>query len=426
MIEVVLVLNQMTVTKNKLDLTQKFVDKLAASGTKQRYADKRVPGLLLKVHPTGRKTYSIWWKGSDGKRREQLIGDSAFINLATARQEAQSHLSEARLGVDLAQRKRANRLSDEKALSLHQNTFQDAFNGWKASAHWAGMRQTTRDGYEISFSKHILPLLGTLRASEIGRREISDVLDHIRNSASDSVVRAAKTALSSFGNFLVEKEYWEINIVKSVSHKAKKTVRSRMLSDNELRDFWNWLNSNSALSHQVRDMLKLLYFLPARIGEIACLRDEWINEDERTLIVPGKFMKQGRDFEFPLVNSAWDILQNRRTNGETSNGFFFPSFGDPQTSMDGKRATRACGRFARKQKWDSFGPHDMRRTFATRMAKERASLEMIERCLSHKVGGGRAISHYNHHEYREEKREVLQMWEGIVLELIGTNPVEQD
>jgi len=62
--------------------------------------------------------------------------------------------------------------------------------------------------------------------------------------------------------------------------------------------------------------------------------------------------------------------------------------------------------------------HDLRRTIATGMAKQGIGRDVIERVLSHNVGAGRAIIHYDHHDYREPKRLALEAWEQELLRIV--------
>jgi integrase len=98
--------------------------------------------------------------------------------------------------------------------------------------------------------------------------------------------------------------------------------------------------------------------------------------------------------------------------------------------MNGKVSSRACNRLSKELKWTAFGPHALRRTFASRMAAQGTSIELLERYLSHDITHGRAIAHYAHYSYRDEKRRVIELWEATLLAIlkgaiVGSHPNEQ-
>lgn len=63
---------------------------------------------------------------------------------------------------------------------------------------------------------------------------------------------------------------------------------------------------------------------------------------------------------------------------------------------------------ALSRKGVDFTPHDLRRTFATRMADLGVAPHVIEKCLNHRMEGMMAV--YNHAEYWEERVEAMRLW----------------
>ena len=60
------------------------------------------------------------------------------------------------------------------------------------------------------------------------------------------------------------------------------------------------------------------------------------------------------------------------------------------------------------------------------MAEKGVRLEILERALSHDVTGGRAIAHYDHYSYRDEKRELIAQWEKTLLKIVQAQDSEPD
>ena len=393
-----------------MTLNQKFVDTVKPIDKKVRYPDDRVVGLTLKVQPSGAKAYTLRYRDVLGKQKEMTIGKATIITLASARKEALKLLSEISDGHDPAEIERRKLAERKKKALAQRETIASLYEQWRESAHWKGMRQATQDNYEITFRKHILPEIGDMTPGDVTRKVISDLISKLVETKSDYASIHAKTTLGSFGNFLVEKEFWEFNVANTVKHKGKRTVRTRILSSEELRDFWAHLNSAENADDPSRAMIKLNLFVPARISEVAAARVDWFDPHSKTLTIPRDVMKKDREFEYPLVDTAYELLKRRIDLGLVKNGFFFPDKSG-ESFMEGKRAGRLCARFANSNDLKSFGPHDIRRTFATKMAELGHSDSIIERCLSHEVNAGRAIANYNHFKYREPKLMLLRAWE---------------
>ena len=55
-------------------------------------------------------------------------------------------------------------------------------------------------------------------------------------------------------------------------------------------------------------------------------------------------------------------------------------------------------------------PHDLRRTGATMMQELGVTLEIIDRCQNHLLGGSKVRRHYLHHDYAKEKPKPGACW----------------
>lgn len=71
-------------------------------------------------------------------------------------------------------------------------------------------------------------------------------------------------------------------------------------------------------------------------------------------------------------------------------------------------------------------PHDLRRTFATRMAKAGVAPHVVEKMLNHSMQGVMKI--YNRHDYAQERIEAAKLWtvkDGkLVLPPVKTDPIK--
>lgn len=407
-----------------MNFTQRSIDTLKATGQRQRYADPKNKSLLVIVTPAGARSYVFTYRDADGKIRNVKIGSCEATTLTLARKEAVRLKAQVESGKDVRLEKEKRRKERVKATAAREKTISDLYDTWRQSAHWKGLRESTRRSYDESFRIHILPAVGKKLPSELTRRVVSDLIEKLALEKSDYVSIHAKAALGTFGNLLVEKEYWEFNIANMVKHKGKRRVRERVLDDHELKLFWQYLHTNRRLDQSTRDLLLVCLLCVPRVTEMASARVNWLNLEERRIVFPEEAMKRKREYEIPLSRMALEILDRRISSGVTRNGWLFP-----KPKADGpmtKDVSKTCARFATEYDLESFGVHDFRRTFATRMADQGHSELIIEKCLSHSDNKGKAIANYNHAPYRSQKRALLNAWEHEILTVAGDSARQGD
>src|SRR4051812_42308843 len=76
-------------------------------GKRVEYVDAKVPGLALRVMPSGEKSWALRYRRIDQKQRRFTFGSYPTISLATARERALKVLSEVAAGQDPATEKKS-------------------------------------------------------------------------------------------------------------------------------------------------------------------------------------------------------------------------------------------------------------------------------------------------------------------------------
>ena len=77
-----------------LNFTNEAVKKLQADGFRKEYRDQRIKGLLLRVHPSGKKTYMLNY----ARGKYITLGDAGLIKVARARERALEELGKIAAG----------------------------------------------------------------------------------------------------------------------------------------------------------------------------------------------------------------------------------------------------------------------------------------------------------------------------------------
>ena len=187
----------------KLVLTQSFINSLAlAEGQSNAdYYDERVPGLLIKILATGRKTYYIRFKNKKSAAIQRKIGNAAILKLAEARTLARRYLAALNSGGDPF-----SELADNAAPKL---------------AHFAANDyilyvKTYKKSWDMDVSRiknHILPSFGNLRMHEIQKKDVVELINTLLLTHKPGSVNRVVILLRYIYNLAIK---WEITGVEKI------------------------------------------------------------------------------------------------------------------------------------------------------------------------------------------------------------------
>jgi integrase len=157
----------------------------------------------------------------------------------------------------------------------------------------------------------------------------------------------------------------------------------------------------------------LLILTGQRLGEIAGLRWEWIEGEMVTF--PTEITKNARASKIPLGVMARRIIDETPRHSL----LLFPARGNASRPFSGfgasKESLDKCG-------VENFTHHDLRRTFATSMARLGVRLEVTEKLLNHVSGSmGGIVGIYQRHDFMDEMREAISRYDGWLLHILGTS-----
>jgi integrase len=194
--------------------------------------------------------------------------------------------------------------------------------------------------------------------------------------------------------------------------KYPEAARERVLNDAELRAIWRATGSGSSYDAIVR----LLMLTGCRATEIGGLR--WDEIFGNTIALPSTRTKNHRPHIIALAPAAQAILEARPRKGEfvfgQRAGCAFSNWSKSKRALDQRIADNG---FEFTAAWT---PHDLRRTFATRLSDAGAPPHVVDELLNHVSGhkfGVRGI--YNRSSYLNERRDALLLWADLVMGIVG-------
>ena len=211
-----------------------------------------------------------------------------------------------------------------------------------------------------------------------------------------------------FFNWCRKRNYIDRNPFEGLSQHAKK-ARDRVLTNDELKRLWVAANECGTFGI----ILKLLMLTGQRRGEIAALRHEFFKDDICSL--PSTLTKNRRDHSFPMGALGASILLSVQCKEPAA--LLFAARGAPDRVFDGwSKGKKKIDELSGVHNWTL---HDIRRTFATRMAELGVQPHVIERMLNHSTGQISGVAGiYNRHTYFPEMREAVDFYERHIQQLV--------
>jgi integrase len=398
------------------------VDKLEppAAGRKE-YFDPDLPGFGLRVSAEGRRTWICRYRVK-GHRHKSLLtigtyraSDSApiMLTLADARDIAKDALRAAEKGRDPA---------DDKRKRLKAETFKELAELYveryaKGDPKNPRKRSWRKDQNIIN--KDLIPELGNRKAGEITRGEAREVLRGIEKRGAPIMANRTLEVARKIYNWALAEDVGgiEANPFHRIPKPAAERRRDRVLTDDEIRAVWGALPS---IDPVVADAYRLVFYTAARIGEVTGLPRIELSEPGWWNL-PAERSKNKLPHRIPLVKQAQAVIAERRKrNAEAAEAevveetpWIFPApKGGPWRWMYGEHAelVKAAG-------VSNFGPHDIRRTLATRLGSMGISRLVIGKVLNHAERGVTAV--YDRSSYDREKGRALAAWARKLEEILA-------
>ncbi len=350
----------------KLDLTQAFVKKTKAPESLNSidYYDERMPGLLLKVLPSGRKTYYIRYKNPKKVNCQRKIGNAEILSLSQARALARRKLAEVAMGED-----------PFKDAPLNLSPTLEAF----AENDYIPYVKTYKKSWEMDISRirnHLLPYFGTMRMKDIEKRDVVQLINDKLPDYKPGSINRVIILLRYMFNLAIK---WEVegvsrNPTAGIPLLKENNQVERFLSAEEAKALLIAIKAskNPMLQH----IVSMLILTGARKREV--LDAKWADFDmERTSWrIPNT--KAGKARIVPLSDTATSLLTKLKKKKRSPYAFANPITLKPYKSIYYSWHT------ARKEAGlDDVRIHDLRHSFASFLVNAGRSLYEVQTLLGH-------------------------------------------
>lgn len=390
-------------------------------------------GLYIAVLPSGTRAFRYDYR-LNGRRETLAIGRYDPTLKVTRDPEALEYgigltLREARTLLERARRDVERGVSPSRAKVEKRAAAAEAvtFGGWadqyfkhKADPK-SGAEQLADSTLELrrsTYRRVIEPELGRLKLEEVTPQRLMRLcLDakekrgpavgvHVREVV-HAVFRHAQGSGISMSN--------PADAVRA-SAIARFEPRERALTPEEIRKFFAALDQVAA-APTLKLALKFVLLTGVRKSEFIDATWSEIDFDKGLWTIPASRMKAGKAHVVPLSEQALDILTAFRACFAASK-YLHPGRYDSDTPISNATLNRVIdAAVERIQKDDpefqTFGVHDLRRTFSTGLNRAKFDERWIEMALAH-APRNRIAAIYNTNRYLAERKIMMTAWANAV------------
>ncbi|MGE0463250.1 MAG: tyrosine-type recombinase/integrase [Vicinamibacterales bacterium] len=366
------------------------------------FTDLKAPGLVLRVTPTGAKSWAFVYRvRGGGPVRWLALGSTATLSLAQARALAATH----RYAVEVERR---DPLAERRATAAPAPavfTFQDLADLYAQFAQ--GRKRTWREDVR-KIRKYLTPAWGSLPLRSITRTHVHERLDQLVAQGMTVGVNRIQAVISRMFTVALDRSLIDSHPAARMIKRFDERAGERVLTDDELRALWVGLDAQPG---PAADVIRLRLLLGQRGGETVGMA--WLELDLEAGVweIPGRRTKNRHPHAVPLPPTALAILERRRTETDATAIRVFPG----RVMLDG------AGRALSALTGGAYEWTDLRRTVATRLAGLGFDDTTIGRTLNHARATVTA-KHYNRHLYLEEKRRALEAWDAELLRILEHRP----
>jgi integrase len=407
--------------------------KSPASG-RLEFADSACRGLEFRITKAGKRSWSYRYRAPvTGKLSRATIGPYPTITLADARTQA----DELRKGVANGENpSESKRRAKREAPGRTFKALADRYIKECARRPYGKRLQAKRsaDQDERNLKLHVLPKWRDRDYAAIRRADVIELVEGLIAAGKETLANRIQSLVSGVFSFAVDSDLIDANPCTRLKKRGRERVGDRVLTDPEIRLFWRKA-VQKPVSPITGAALQLELLTGARPGEIAGIQRselEYLDQPGKAIwTVPGERTKNKLPHIVPLASGALEIINARIAAAavDRKNDFpLFPARNKPEKSMTAHALARAMSRLSENlagtvagvKSWKATRPtpHDLRRTFRTRLPQIGVPADIRDRLMNH-IPSDVGSKHYDRYQYLDEKREALLSWQAALSTILG-------
>lgn len=376
----------------------------ALKAGEQRYDVTDRDGLLLEVHPSGKKVWRYRYR-LNGKREKLTIGPYPAIGLKLARERRldAEKLVEAKVSPALA-RKREKEATKRTGGAI--KTVEDLAESWIENVLRPANKQAIQD--ETYIRRDLIPRIGHLKPDDVSASDIWGCAAVVLKRGHGQAARRVRGVAKRMFDYALSQGLVRANPAATIkpTHIAPTKTRSRTLKASEIKQ---WLKAvyESSLSRPQKLALHLLLLVPARKGELIHAKREDFDAKAVHWDIPAENSKNGAPIRHKLPRQAQVIARELLALSQHSE-WLLPSDRGRGRKPLAKTTLNASLKTVNDLPKNAV-IHDLRRTCRTGLSELGGIPDAVaELCLNHRPTGVAGV--YDRAERLLERGRALQRW----------------
>ncbi|WP_077926879.1 tyrosine-type recombinase/integrase [Wohlfahrtiimonas populi] len=363
--------------------------------------------LYVVVSPKGLKSFKVVYTYFDNQKKQKqktcVIGRYPDMSLKEARDEAKIAVDTYKNGDDYAQV-----LKDKKREAKTDNSFKYWSNEW-LKTRINKIDEKSYKNTEGRLKNHILPTFGKKKITDIKPKDVIALIRLIGRDGAIETSKRCKQIISQIFNYCIIHEVCSINptigidsVLQKAASKSMPTITNPKMIGQLLRDIETYKNRGRVVTWYA---LKMMPYLMLRPNEVYESKWEYIDFENKIWKIPAEQMKMSRDHLVPLSDQVVVLLRElfEITGHEI---YIFPSNTKSTSFMSNNTVNMALKRLGYERK---IVPHGFRGMASTLLNEQGYNSDWIEKQLAHEEGNSIRRA-YNHAEYLDDRRMMLQEW----------------
>ena len=358
----------------RMRLSDRNVSRLRVEKVEYAVWDTRIPGLGVRVRPSGHKAF-VFLATHDGSSKRRSLGPVALMDVDEARNRC------------LAMQSGVENQAPTIATTLLFRDFVRCI--WKAECY-ERFKSSTRRGYDKVLKSQLFPVLADMPLDRIERQAVSRWFDRYSTTAPGN----ANHALNLLGQIMNHAKvhgHIETNPASGIRRNPRRKL-NRFLSQDEIIRLHAELDCCVAerTSRAVQaDIIRLLFFTGCRGGEIRNLK--WDEVGDSALDLADSKTGPRRVY---LNSEARAIIKRQPRTG---NSHVFPSPRDPSRPL--AETLSLWYRIRKRAGIEDVRLHDLRHNFASWAVMRGVPLPTVAKLLGHRqVSMTLRYAHAHDHE----------------------------
>ncbi len=358
-----------------------------------------------------------------GQRGPVGLGAYPLVTLAEAREMARKLVMDAKGGVNLAARKRAQRSALIAAASKNK-TFKECAEAYLETHASDYTNDKHRKQWASTLDAYAYPVIGNLLASDISMRHVLDVLlqptTHRDGTAGKLWHTKPETAKRLLDRIRTVLDYATVNEYRTGNNPAtwKGYLDTQLPSPRGLKEvkhhpavpyramgaFMTHLRKNASNSAKA---LEFLILTAVRSGSVRLATWDEIDFNQMIWTIPASHTKTKEDHKVPLQPQAIKLLRDLPKMAGTNIIFHSPT-GKPLSDMALSQLMR--GMRDRGELTTDAVPHGFRSTFRDWAAEQTNYPDEIRKAASGHTVGDAVKAAYQRTDLLEKRRRLMNDW----------------